>query len=108
MTHEAVSIDDYPVVVSPATTVRVPGHIVFRPFAAETVILDLRTGHYHGMNPTGGRMLAALDSVGAVATAAEQLSREFRQPLDRVQKDLCRLCDELVARGVLEIVGEAA
>ena len=35
----------------------VPQHVVYRRFAAETVVLNLETGTYHGLNATGARML---------------------------------------------------
>ena len=90
--------------ISAATAVRVPEHVVHRSFAAETVVLDLRDGKYHGLNPTGGRMLIALEQCGAVGTAAEQLAREYNQPPSVVTEDLCRFCEELVGRGLIEVV----
>ena len=93
--------------VKPTTTVRVPEHVVYRAFAAETVVLDLRSGRYHGLNPTGGRMLATLDTAKVVRVAAEQLAREYGQPLERLEHDLCRFCEELSSRGLIDVVGEA-
>ena len=29
--------------------IRLPDHVVFRRFPAETVLLNLQTGHYHGV-----------------------------------------------------------
>ena len=45
-----------------ASRARLPQHVVHRSFVAETVVLNLRTGKYHGLNPTAGRMLEALDA----------------------------------------------
>ena len=44
-----------------AMKARVPENVVHRQFAAETVILNLDTGLYHGLNVTGGRMMEVLD-----------------------------------------------
>ena len=40
--------------------VRVPDHVVYRDFAEQTVVLNLRTGRYHGLNETSSQMLDAL------------------------------------------------
>lgn len=91
--------------VTPNSTVHVPEHVVYRPFAAETVLLNLETGHYHGVNPTGGRMLEALEKAGTVREAAAQLAEEYDQPRDGVEQDLCAFCADLVERGLVEVDG---
>jgi hypothetical protein len=83
--------------------VGVPRHVVFRDFVSETVLLNINTGQYHGLNPTAGRMLTVLDSVGEVDAAAKQLAREFEQPLDRIEEDLSELCEGLIERNLLEV-----
>ena len=45
-------------------------HVVHRSFAHETVILNLKTGKYHGLNPTAGAMLTELERGATVAEAA--------------------------------------
>jgi len=45
---------------------RLPEHVVHRSFVAETVVLNLQTGRYHGLNPVGGRMLDALNGASSV------------------------------------------
>ena len=35
-----------------ALSARIPQHVVFRGFATETVVLNLETGKYHGLNPS--------------------------------------------------------
>lgn len=83
--------------------VGVPRHVVFRDFVSETVLLNINTGQYHGLNPTAGRMLTVLDSVGEVHLAAKQLANEFEQPLERIEEDLSELCEGLLERNLLEI-----
>ena len=83
--------------------VGVPQHVVFRDFVSETVLLNINTGQYHGLNPTAGRMLTVVDSVGEVDVAAKQLAREFEQPLDRIEEDLSELCEGLLERNLLEV-----
>jgi hypothetical protein len=81
---------------------RVPDHVVHRSFPAETVVLNLQTGKYHGLNPTAGRMLETLDRLGSVDEAAAVLAGEYGQPLDTVRADLAAFCSDLIERGLIE------
>lgn len=85
-----------------ASSVRLPEHVVHRGFAAETVVLNLETGKYHGLNPVAGRMLEVLEQVASVQDAARQLAAEYGQPLETIEEDLCALCADLVERGLIE------
>lgn len=82
---------------------RVPEHVVHRQFAEETVVLNLKTGYYHGLNVVGGRMIDALRSAPTVATAAEELAKHFEQPLEVIEADLSEFCQALVERDLLEL-----
>jgi hypothetical protein len=86
-----------------AATVTLPRHVVHRPFPTETVILNLETGKYHGVNPTGGRMLAVLLERREVRAAAEALAGEFKRPLGEIAADVCVFCGELAARGLIDL-----
>lgn len=88
-----------------ASSVRLPEHVVHRAFAAETVVLNLETGKYHGLNPVAGRMLAVLEGGQTVQNAAQQLAAEYDQPLETIEEDLCGLCKDLLQRGLIETDG---
>jgi coenzyme PQQ synthesis protein D (PqqD) len=90
------------------SSVSVPEHVVYRPFPAETVLLNLETGKYHGLNPTGGRMLEVVQKASTVGEAASELAEEYGQPLETLQEDLCALCANLADRGLIEIDGPPA
>jgi hypothetical protein len=86
-------------------TVTIPDHVVFRAFAAETVVLNINTGQYHGLNPVAGRMLETLQGTPKLTQAARALADEFEQPPERVEHDLWTLCQSLRTRGLVEIDG---
>ncbi len=88
-----------------AGRVRLPEHVVHRGFAAETVVLNLQTGKYHGLNPTAARMLELLESKDSVGQAAAEIASEYGQPIDQVEQDLCELCADLAERGLIEVDG---
>jgi hypothetical protein len=83
--------------------IRIPEHVVFREFDADTVLLNLRTGQYHGLNQTAGRMLAVLQESGSVRATSESVAAEFEHRAEDVLRDLVELCGSLHARGLIEI-----
>jgi Coenzyme PQQ synthesis protein D (PqqD) len=84
--------------------VNVPEHVVYRSFEAETLLLNLETGQYHGLNPTGGRMLELLkDTDGSVRQATERLAAEVDMPPDEIADDLASFCADLAERGLIEV-----
>lgn len=82
---------------------KVPQHVVHRSFPSETVVLNLETGKYHGLNPTAGRMLEVLAQEGAVRDAAAAVAAEYELPQATAERDICDLCEVLVERGLIEI-----
>lgn len=87
-----------------AATIRVPMHVVYRTFAQETVVLNLNTGRYHGLNPTAGTMLTALERQATIGEAAAWLAAHYEQPLGEIEGDLRALCLDLVERGLIDLV----
>jgi len=83
--------------------VQVPEHVIHRPFPTETVVLNLQTGRYHGLNPVAGRMLEELERQETVGAAARVVADEYGQPLEEVQRDLCDLCRDLVRRDLISL-----
>lgn len=83
------------------TRVRVPEHVVYREFAEDTVILNLQSGMYHGMNATAARMLEELCSAASVGEAVEALASEFEAPPEVIERDVVVLCKTLEERGLI-------
>ncbi len=86
-----------------AARARVPQGVVFRSFPTETVVLNLATGRYHGLNPTAGKMLEAMTAAATLREAAMQVAAAYEQPTTAVETDLCSLCRALQERGLLEV-----
>jgi hypothetical protein len=82
---------------------RLPEHVVHRTFVAETVVLNLQTGKYHGLNPMGGHMLDVLGDSPDVRTAAERVAAEYDQDPDMVEDDFVAFCSDLLDRGLIEL-----
>jgi len=91
-----------------AAKINVPRHVVHRSFPSETVVLNLQTGCYHGLNPTAGSMLEALERATCVREAAAALAALYQQPQERVERDVCELCTLLLERGLLQLDAQAS
>jgi hypothetical protein len=88
--------------------VRLPQHVVHRNFVAETVVLNLKTGQYHGLNPTAGRMLEALQQAPTVGDTVSALADEYGVEQEQIQRDLLTLTRGLLERELIETVDEDA
>jgi hypothetical protein len=86
-----------------SSRVELPETVVFRAFATETIVLNLDTGRYHSLNPTGGRMLDALTSADSVESAARRLAKAYDVEVKRVADDLCDFCLALQSRGLIAL-----
>jgi hypothetical protein len=89
-----------------AAKARVPEHVVYREFVNETVVLNLQTGTYHGLNRTAGRMLEAVERAASLREAALQLAGDYGWELATVEKDLVGLCHQLAEGGLLELTSD--
>lgn len=91
----------------PDAAVRVPDHVVYRVFAAETVVLNLETGKYHGLNTSAGRMLETIEATATLQQASEQLATHYDLPQDEMLRALQGFCADLSTRGLIEIEDSA-
>lgn len=86
-------------------TARVPEHVVHRSSDAETILLNLETGQYHGLNETGARMLELLEiTQGDVEAAVARLADEYGVSFTEIAPDLVDFCADLESRGLIELV----
>ena len=69
---------------------------------AETVVLNLATGKYHGLNPMGGRMLEVVNEAPSVRRAVELIAAEYGQDPVIVEADIVAFCRDLLERGLVE------
>ncbi len=91
-----------------ASSVALPQHVVYRGFPTETVVLNLQTGQYHGLNATAGRMLEELERAACVTGAIDSLTQIYDQPREVLERDVCELCRSLLQRGLIEVDGDSA
>jgi len=75
--------------------------------SGETAILDLRSGVYYGLNPTGAFIWNQVKEPVPVRTILTAMQAEFDVDAVRCERDLMRILNELANRGLLEVKDEA-
>jgi hypothetical protein len=80
---------------------RIADDVVFRDLAGESVLLNLSTGTYFGLDAVGTRLWHLLKEQGSAAAAIATLQREYDVDERRLQQDVAALISQLLAKGLL-------
>jgi len=82
------------------STVSPSDDAVFRELEGESVLLNLETGMYYGLDAVGTRawQLAAVD--GSLRAVRDALVEEYDAAPDVIERDLLSLADALVGKGL--------
>jgi PqqD family protein of HPr-rel-A system len=94
--------------LQPDLRLRVPEHVKHRAFPEQTVVLNLQSGQYHGLNQSAGELFALLAGGGTLAETTHTVSERFGIPREHAQHSLHRLCVDLLERGLVEPVDRPA
>jgi hypothetical protein len=87
--------------VSFSDRVRVPEDVLISKVQEESVILNLDTERYFGLDDVGTTFLSALTSSESIETAYEKLRNEYDVDGDVLRHDLLALVENLVDQGIL-------
>ena len=80
---------------------RIPHEVLARIVGDETVMLDLANGTYFGLDPVGTRIWALLGEGRTLADICAVMVEEFDVSRDVIERDLQRLTEELLSRGLI-------
>lgn len=98
--------------VSFADRVEPPSHVLVRFLDKESVLLNLETERYFGLDETGTRMWQVVTAAPNIDAAYRDLQNEFDVESDLLRLHLTELLGRLVDHGLLQIqpadVGRAA
>jgi len=87
-----------------AMKISVPKHVLVRVFENESVILNLNTEFYHGLDDVGSRMWTALTHSASIQEAFESLISEYDVEPAQLRHDLDDFLEKLGQRGMVEFV----
>ena len=83
--------------------VSVPTEVMARQVGDETVILDLASGNYYGLDPVGARIWQLLAEGKPLAQICDTLTAEYEVSRAAAERDLEQLVGELGAKGLLTL-----
>ena len=84
--------------------VTIPAQVMARQVGDETVILDLASGTYFGLDPIGARIWQLIGEGKALGEICEALLAEYEVSRVQLQGDLERLLQELGSKGLISRV----
>jgi len=89
--------------VSLADRVTVPGHVLVRFLDKESVLLNIETERYFGLDETGTRMWQIVTAAPSVDAAYLQLLDEYDVEAELLRSNLTDLLSRLVENGLLQV-----
>ena len=87
--------------VDPDTKLSIPPHVMSRLVGDETVLLDLESGIYFGLDGVGKRIWAAIGEGLTLGEIAAAIVSEYDVEEDQAQTDVINFARDLIERGLL-------
>jgi hypothetical protein len=88
--------------------VTIPAAVLARELDGESVLLNLESETYFGLDAVGTRMWALLTSAPSIEAAYQALLAEYDVAPDVLRQDVEALVSQLLAQGLLELEDGAA
>jgi hypothetical protein len=86
-----------------ADHLKIPDEILSARVGDETVILNMKTGLYHGLDVVGTRFFELVKSTDDLLEVHRRMLSEFDVPADRLEADLLALSEEMQAKGIFAV-----
>jgi hypothetical protein len=87
--------------ISFSDRVTVPDDVLISQLQEQSVILNLDSERYYGLDDVGTRFLSALTTSDSIETAYDQLRHEYDVDPQVLRNDLLALVENLVDQGLL-------
>ncbi len=89
--------------VSFSDRVKIPDDVLISNLQDESVILNLDSERYFGLDDVGTRILSVLTTSDSIEAAYNTLAQEYDVDGDVLRQDLLALVENLVAQGIVQI-----
>jgi len=83
----------------------VPTDVLVQELQGESVLLNVKSGRYFGLDEVGTRMWNVLTTAASLQAASETLLAEYDVDAERLQRDLHSLVEKLVEHGLMKVQG---
>lgn len=89
--------------MNPTDAFRIPPHVMARQVGDETVILDLGSGTYFGLDPVGARMWQLIGEGKTLGETCDILLGEYDVPREQLELDVAELAEKLLAQKLITL-----
>jgi hypothetical protein len=86
--------------------VTVPEDVLISGLQGESVILNLDSERYFGLDEVGTRMMSVLTTADSIQAAYETLLQEYDVEGEVLRQDMTAIIENLVEQGLVEITSE--
>jgi Coenzyme PQQ synthesis protein D (PqqD) len=92
--------------VSFTDRVKVPDDVLISGLQSESVILNLESERYFGLDEVGTRMMSVLTNAESIQAAYETLLEEYDVEGEVLREDLTAIIEQMMEQGLVEITSE--
>ena len=89
--------------ISFAARVKVPDDVLISNLQDESVILNLDSERYYGLDSIGTRILSVLSTSDSIEAAYNTLIQEYDVDPDVLRQDLLALVENLLEQGLIQV-----
>jgi hypothetical protein len=83
--------------------VAIPAHVITKRVGEDTVLVDLSTGSYFGLDPVGARVFQLTADGLTLGEICDRLIREYDVAPGELQRDVLELVTELVSQRLVAV-----
>lgn len=83
-------------------TFRIPEEVLFQEVSGESVLLDLASESYFGLDPVGTRIWALLNEDKSAGQVLDALLEEYEVDPGTLETDLEELLDKMLTAGLIQ------
>jgi len=83
--------------------ITIPAPVMARQVGEETVILDLTSGTYFGLDPVGARIWQLMVEGKTLAEVCEAMLAEYEVTAEKIELDVLALTQELSAKQLISV-----
>ena len=83
------------------TRLSIPPQVMSRPVGDETVLLDLESGTYFGLDGVGKRIWESIDKGLTLRDTVDVIETEYEVDKDKARADVIEFVRDLIERGLV-------
>ncbi len=87
-----------------SSKVTIPAQVMARPVGDETIILDLVSGTYYGLDLVGARIWQLMGEDKSLLQICDAMQNEYEVSRQDIERDVMKLVETLHTQGLIAVV----